>query len=71
MVEHTHPGECSLTGLIVTVNTRFVSMSNAIQTSLEANHFRSQELLIIFDDRRPQTTALHNPCLTGMNDIAI
>ena len=70
MVEHTHPGECSLTGLIVTVNTRFVSMSNAIQTSLEANHFRSQELLIICDERRPQLL-LHNPCLTRMNDIAI
>ena len=56
MVEHTHPGECNLIGLIVTLNTRFVSMSNAIQTSLEANHFRRQELLIICDERRPQTT---------------
>ena len=56
MVEHTHPGECNLIGLIVTLNTRFVSMSNAIQTSLEANHFRSQELLIMCDERRPQTT---------------
>ena len=56
MVEHTHPGECNLIGLIVTLNTHFVSMSNAIQTSLEANHFRSQELLIICDERRPQTT---------------
>ena len=56
MVEYTHPGECTLIGLIVTLNTRFVSMLNAIQTSLEANHFRSQELLIICDERRPQTT---------------
>ena len=58
MVEHTHPGECTLIGLIVlvTLNTRFVSMSNAIQTSLEANHFRRQELLIICEERRPQTT---------------
>ena len=42
--------------LTVTLNTRFVSMSNAIQTYLEANHFRSQELLIMCDERRPQTT---------------
>ena len=56
MVENTHPGECNLIGLRVTLNTRFVSMSNAIQTSLEANHFRSQELLIMCDERRPQTT---------------
>ena len=56
MVEHTHPGECTLIGLILTLNTRFVSMSNVIQTSLEANHFRRQELLIICDERRPQTT---------------
>lgn len=56
MVEHTHPGECNLIGLILTLNTRFVSMSNAIQTFLEANHFRRQELLIICDERRPQTT---------------
>ena len=55
MVEHT-PGECTLIGLTVTLNTRFVSMSNAIQTSLEANHFRSQELLIMCNERRPQTT---------------
>ena len=55
MVEHT-PGECNLIGLTVTLNTRFVSMSNAIQTSLEANHFRSQELLIMCDERRLQTT---------------
>lgn len=56
MVEHTHPGESTLIGLIVTLNTRFVSVSNAIQTPLEANHFRRQELLIICDERRPQTT---------------
>ena len=69
MVEHTHPGECNLIGLIVTLNTRFVSMSNAIQTSLEANYFGRQEFSRAMSDDRK--LLLHNPCLTWMNDIAI
>ena len=55
--------------LTVTPNTRFVSMSNAIQTSLEANHFRSQEFSCAMSDDRK--LLLHNPFLTWMNDIAI
>ena len=44
-------------------------MSNAIQTSLEANHFGRQEFSRAMSDDRK--LLLHNPCLTWMNDIAI